>query len=80
MPEHKLYAPRMPTLYVVRHGHVASNPVDPKADCRTADCRGAGATARGAPARGMVAAGVFETKGNDIRLVERGRELKSKVS
>ncbi len=29
MPEHKLYAPRMPTLYVVRHGRVASNPVDP---------------------------------------------------
>jgi broad specificity phosphatase PhoE len=31
LPEHtyELYAPSMPTLYVVRHGRVASNPVDP---------------------------------------------------
>jgi hypothetical protein len=26
---HKRYAPPMPTLYVVRHGRVASDPVDP---------------------------------------------------
>jgi broad specificity phosphatase PhoE len=85
----------MPTLYVVRHGRVASNPVDPDdPELSAAGQSQASSVAEelrtrlpgklpiltSPPPEALPRAEVFETAGNDIRLVARGRELKSKVS